>query len=66
MEAEFFPFCHNRSILRILNCLFGTPLDLEFEHAVKMFKGEFTKIEDWDHLESEMMKATESNGIKSI
>ncbi|MDR7240637.1 2-succinyl-5-enolpyruvyl-6-hydroxy-3-cyclohexene-1-carboxylic-acid synthase [Neobacillus drentensis] len=44
--------------------LFGTPLDLEFEHAVKMFKGEFTKIEDWDHLESEMMKATNQSGLK--
>ncbi|MBT2726499.1 2-succinyl-5-enolpyruvyl-6-hydroxy-3-cyclohexene-1-carboxylic-acid synthase [Bacillus sp. ISL-75] len=44
--------------------LFGTPLDLEFEHAVKMFKGEFTKIEDWDHLGSEMMKATNQTGLK--
>ena len=44
--------------------LFGTPLDLEFEHAVKMFKGEFTKIEDWAHLESEMMKATNQTGLK--
>jgi 2-succinyl-5-enolpyruvyl-6-hydroxy-3-cyclohexene-1-carboxylate synthase len=44
--------------------LFGTPLDLEFEHAVKMFKGEFTKIEDWDHLESELMKATNQTGLK--
>ncbi|WML25217.1 2-succinyl-5-enolpyruvyl-6-hydroxy-3-cyclohexene-1-carboxylic-acid synthase [Neobacillus sp. OS1-33] len=44
--------------------LFGTPLDLEFEHAVKMFKGEFTKIEDWDHLESEMKKATHQTGLK--
>ncbi|MEH6956899.1 2-succinyl-5-enolpyruvyl-6-hydroxy-3-cyclohexene-1-carboxylic-acid synthase [Neobacillus drentensis] len=44
--------------------LFGTPLDLEFEHAVKMFKGEFTKIEDWDHLESEMKKSTNQTGLK--
>ncbi|MFP5109743.1 2-succinyl-5-enolpyruvyl-6-hydroxy-3-cyclohexene-1-carboxylic-acid synthase [Neobacillus sp. C211] len=44
--------------------LFGTPLDLEFEHAVKMFKGKFTRIEDWDHLGSEMMKATDQTGLK--
>ncbi|MBT2738951.1 2-succinyl-5-enolpyruvyl-6-hydroxy-3-cyclohexene-1-carboxylic-acid synthase [Bacillus sp. ISL-7] len=44
--------------------LFGTPLDLEFEHAVKMFKGKFTRIEDWDHLGSEMMKATNQTGLK--
>lgn len=44
--------------------LFGTPLDIEFGHAVNMFKGEFTKIKDWDHLGSEMMKTTSTNGLK--
>ncbi|MEH7502224.1 2-succinyl-5-enolpyruvyl-6-hydroxy-3-cyclohexene-1-carboxylic-acid synthase [Neobacillus drentensis] len=44
--------------------LFGTPLNIEFEHAVNMFKGEFTKIKDWDHLGSEMMKTTSNNGLK--
>ncbi|MCL6572686.1 MAG: 2-succinyl-5-enolpyruvyl-6-hydroxy-3-cyclohexene-1-carboxylic-acid synthase [Bacillus sp. (in: Bacteria)] len=43
--------------------LFGTPLDLEFELAVKMFKGKFTKINDWEHLESEMKMTTETNGL---
>jgi 2-succinyl-5-enolpyruvyl-6-hydroxy-3-cyclohexene-1-carboxylate synthase len=43
--------------------LFGTPLGIEFEHAVKMFNGKFTKIKNWDHLESEMMKETSSAGI---
>jgi 2-succinyl-5-enolpyruvyl-6-hydroxy-3-cyclohexene-1-carboxylate synthase len=43
--------------------LFGTPLGIEFEHAVKMFNGNFTKIKDWDHLGSEMMKAVSSTGI---
>lgn len=43
--------------------LFGTPLGIEFEHAVKMFNGNFTKIEDWEHFRSEMMKAKSSTGI---
>ncbi|MEH7304330.1 2-succinyl-5-enolpyruvyl-6-hydroxy-3-cyclohexene-1-carboxylic-acid synthase [Neobacillus drentensis] len=43
--------------------LFGTPLGIEFEHAVKMFHGNFTKIKDWDHFGSEMMKAKSSTGI---
>ncbi|MFP5114630.1 2-succinyl-5-enolpyruvyl-6-hydroxy-3-cyclohexene-1-carboxylic-acid synthase [Bacillaceae bacterium C204] len=43
--------------------LFGTPLGIEFEHAVKMFNGNFTKIKDWDHLGSEMMKVVGSTGI---
>src|SRR5579875_474856 len=41
--------------------LFGTPLDIEFEHAVNMFNGRFIKISDWDHLNREIKKS--SNGI---
>jgi 2-succinyl-5-enolpyruvyl-6-hydroxy-3-cyclohexene-1-carboxylate synthase len=43
--------------------LFGTPLDIEYEHAVKMFNGKFTKIKNWPHLESELMLGTSSAGI---
>ncbi|MFZ7944998.1 MULTISPECIES: 2-succinyl-5-enolpyruvyl-6-hydroxy-3-cyclohexene-1-carboxylic-acid synthase [Bacillaceae] len=43
--------------------LFGTPLNLEFEHAVRMFNGYFTKITDWHHLHMELEK---SNGQKGI
>ena len=43
--------------------LFGTPLSIEFEHAVRMFNGEFVKIKDWQHLESEMMKRDDQSGI---
>jgi 2-succinyl-5-enolpyruvyl-6-hydroxy-3-cyclohexene-1-carboxylate synthase len=30
--------------------LFGTPLNIDFEHAVKMFNGHYTKIGNWDQL----------------
>jgi 2-succinyl-5-enolpyruvyl-6-hydroxy-3-cyclohexene-1-carboxylate synthase len=43
--------------------LFGTPLDIEFEHAVRMFKGEFTKIKDWDHLGTKLKNSTDTKGI---
>lgn len=43
--------------------LFGTPLDLEFEHAVKMFNGRFTKITDWEHLRLEMEKSQDIKGL---
>lgn len=46
--------------------LFGTPLDIEFEHAVKMFDGRFTKIADWDHFGSEMKKTAEISGINVL
>ncbi|MFJ7729550.1 2-succinyl-5-enolpyruvyl-6-hydroxy-3-cyclohexene-1-carboxylic-acid synthase [Neobacillus sp. NPDC097160] len=43
--------------------LFGTPLDIEFEHAVRMFNGQFIKINDWQHLELEMKKSDGQSGI---
>lgn len=43
--------------------LFGTPLNIEFEHAVKMFNGNFTKINNWDHFDTAMMQAQKNPGI---
>ena len=43
--------------------LFGTPLNLEFEHAVRMFNGNFTKVKDWEHLGELMNHSTEVNGL---
>jgi len=43
--------------------LFGTPLNLEFEHAVRMFNGHFTKITDWQHFKLEMEKSINQKGI---
>ncbi|GHH97386.1 2-succinyl-5-enolpyruvyl-6-hydroxy-3-cyclohexene-1-carboxylic-acid synthase [Neobacillus kokaensis] len=44
--------------------LFGTPLDIDFELAVRMFNGEFTKITDWDHLQLELEKSLQSKGLQ--
>ncbi|WP_066310847.1 2-succinyl-5-enolpyruvyl-6-hydroxy-3-cyclohexene-1-carboxylic-acid synthase [Bacillus sp. FJAT-29814] len=43
--------------------LFGTPLDIEFEHAVKMFNGRFVKVTDWDHLQEELGNSSGAAGI---
>jgi 2-succinyl-5-enolpyruvyl-6-hydroxy-3-cyclohexene-1-carboxylate synthase len=43
--------------------LFGTPLDIEFEHAVKMFNGHFVKVTDWDQLQEEMRNSIGATGI---
>lgn len=43
--------------------LFGTPLNIEFEHAVRMFNGNFTKIQNWDHFAVEMNQSVEQSGI---
>lgn len=43
--------------------LFGTPLNIEFEHAVKMFNGSYTRIDDWDHFASVMNRSNETKGL---
>jgi 2-succinyl-5-enolpyruvyl-6-hydroxy-3-cyclohexene-1-carboxylate synthase len=43
--------------------LFGTPLNLEFEHAVAMFSGNYTKVKDWEHLRELMNQSTEVKGL---
>ncbi|MDR7000454.1 2-succinyl-5-enolpyruvyl-6-hydroxy-3-cyclohexene-1-carboxylic-acid synthase [Neobacillus niacini] len=42
--------------------LFGTPLDIDFEYAVKMYNGNFTRIKDWDHFHS-LMKNGQAKGL---
>lgn len=43
--------------------LFGTPLDLEFERAVQMFNGNYTKVEGWDDLSDLMNQSTQVKGL---
>ncbi|MFB6467569.1 2-succinyl-5-enolpyruvyl-6-hydroxy-3-cyclohexene-1-carboxylic-acid synthase [Cytobacillus sp. Hz8] len=43
--------------------LFGTPLDLDFQHAVKMFNGHFERITDWNHFSSALMQNLENPGL---
>ncbi|WHX99699.1 2-succinyl-5-enolpyruvyl-6-hydroxy-3-cyclohexene-1-carboxylic-acid synthase [Neobacillus sp. DY30] len=43
--------------------LFGTPLNLDFEHAVRMFNGHFTKVQDWEQLGALMNQSNEAKGL---
>jgi 2-succinyl-5-enolpyruvyl-6-hydroxy-3-cyclohexene-1-carboxylate synthase len=43
--------------------LFGTPLNMDFEHVVRMYNGQFTRISNWDHLSSVMNQAIDSKGL---
>ncbi|MEH6995317.1 2-succinyl-5-enolpyruvyl-6-hydroxy-3-cyclohexene-1-carboxylic-acid synthase [Neobacillus drentensis] len=43
--------------------LFGTPLNLEFEHAVRMFNGNYTKVKDWDHFRGLMKQSSDVKGL---
>ncbi|KGM46084.1 2-succinyl-5-enolpyruvyl-6-hydroxy-3-cyclohexene-1-carboxylic-acid synthase [Neobacillus niacini] len=43
--------------------LFGTPLNLDFEHAVRMFNGNFTRVRDWEQLGELMKESIEGKGL---
>lgn len=43
--------------------LFGTPADLDFSHAVKMYGGEYANVEDWDHLAGALVENREAAGL---
>jgi len=43
--------------------LFGTPLNINFEHAVKMFNGQYNKIANWDQLGDLLRQSHQQKGI---
>jgi 2-succinyl-5-enolpyruvyl-6-hydroxy-3-cyclohexene-1-carboxylate synthase len=44
--------------------LFGTPLDLDFSHAVKMYNGKFDVISDWAHFSDVFIENQSIPGLK--
>lgn len=44
--------------------LFGTPLNLNFQHVIGMYDGHYELIADWDHFSSSMMRNKENCGLK--
>ncbi|HYK73800.1 MAG TPA: thiamine pyrophosphate-dependent enzyme, partial [Pseudoneobacillus sp.] len=46
--------------------LFGTPLDLNFEHVVKMYDGTYTKADNWDDFLTALSKASNESGLKVV
>jgi len=46
--------------------LFGTPIDIEFEYAVKMYGGNYQKVANWDEFQTSITKAVETSGLNVI
>jgi 2-succinyl-5-enolpyruvyl-6-hydroxy-3-cyclohexene-1-carboxylate synthase len=46
--------------------LFGTPLDLDFKHVVKMYNGSYSKTENWDEFNYAFSKTINESGLKVI
>ncbi|CAG9608990.1 2-succinyl-5-enolpyruvyl-6-hydroxy-3-cyclohexene-1-carboxylic-acid synthase [Pseudoneobacillus rhizosphaerae] len=46
--------------------LFGTPLDIDFQHVVKMYGGTYAKTENWDEFHSYWSHIKREKGLKVI
>ncbi|WP_243300135.1 2-succinyl-5-enolpyruvyl-6-hydroxy-3-cyclohexene-1-carboxylic-acid synthase [Bacillus litorisediminis] len=46
--------------------LFGTPANLTFEHAVKMYKGFYTKVRNEAELEEALLSLNSKHGLKVV
>jgi 2-succinyl-5-enolpyruvyl-6-hydroxy-3-cyclohexene-1-carboxylate synthase len=43
--------------------LFGTPTDLQFEHAVRMYEGNYQKIKTWDEFRHYVAQSLTTDGL---
>jgi 2-succinyl-5-enolpyruvyl-6-hydroxy-3-cyclohexene-1-carboxylate synthase len=46
--------------------LFGTPTDLEFVHAVRLYEGRYTKVQNWDEFHSAVSQSLEWKGLNVV
>ncbi|WP_053367480.1 2-succinyl-5-enolpyruvyl-6-hydroxy-3-cyclohexene-1-carboxylic-acid synthase [Bacillus sp. FJAT-27245] len=46
--------------------LFGTPLDVDFSHVVKMYGGSFSRVHDWPSYRDAILSAKNEPGLKVI
>ncbi|KYC84858.1 2-succinyl-5-enolpyruvyl-6-hydroxy-3-cyclohexene-1-carboxylic-acid synthase [Heyndrickxia sporothermodurans] len=46
--------------------LFGTPTDIDFEYAVKMYSGRYSKVRNWDEFHHSMNEAITLKGLNVI
>ena len=58
-----FSFLPQASQPKHFELLFGTPVDLDFSHVVKMYGGTFDTISSWDQFTSSFRKNREYHGL---
>lgn len=46
--------------------LFGTPLGLDFSHVVKMYDGQFKRVDNWDELSDAIKNCKDASGLNVI
>ncbi|KQL53223.1 2-succinyl-5-enolpyruvyl-6-hydroxy-3-cyclohexene-1-carboxylate synthase [Heyndrickxia shackletonii] len=61
-----FSFLPQASSSKNFENLFGTPIDVEFEYAVKMYGGNYKKVTNWNEFQSSINRAIETSGLNVI
>ncbi|MBQ6446684.1 2-succinyl-5-enolpyruvyl-6-hydroxy-3-cyclohexene-1-carboxylic-acid synthase [Cytobacillus oceanisediminis] len=59
-----FSFLPQVELPRHFELLFGTPLDIDFKHAVEMYKGEYELIKSWQDLQMLFQKSNFTAGLR--
>lgn len=59
-----FSFLPQVDLPRHFELLFGTPLDLDFKHAVEMYKGQYKLIDSWKGLERLFQDSNFKEGLR--
>jgi 2-succinyl-5-enolpyruvyl-6-hydroxy-3-cyclohexene-1-carboxylate synthase len=58
-----FSFLPQAGLPKHFELLFGTPLDLDFKHAVEMFHGRFERVKSWDALAASLAGNSGAKGL---
>lgn len=58
-----FSFLPQNKLNKHYELLFGTPIGIDFSHAVQMYGGNYTKIENWKMFSSAIKSAEQQKGI---
>ena len=61
-----FSFLPQASEPKHFETLFGTPIGLNYEHVVKMYDGQFTRVSSWTEFASSYKQSRENGGLQVI
>ncbi|WP_078379284.1 2-succinyl-5-enolpyruvyl-6-hydroxy-3-cyclohexene-1-carboxylic-acid synthase [Sutcliffiella halmapala] len=61
-----FSFLPQSKIEQHFEALFGTPMDMDFEHAVKLYDGNYSIVQTWKEFKSELVASLSNKGLNVI
>ena len=61
-----FSFLPQSKVEHHFETLFGTPLHMDFAHAVKLYDGSYDKVETWNQFRDSVIRSFSQNGLHVI